>query len=126
MLGNIPAYAAFDISSVSATVSGNRLTGCGGDGIAITADGCEIVDNVLKACAEDGIDVESGDACFIDGNLVIGCVGEGIENNGTNTTLTNNVMKKNRVDLANDGTLDDVTNNQFTTGGTNEVPLIDF
>lgn len=126
MLGNIPAYSAFDISSVSATVSGNRLIGCGGDGITITADGCEIADNVLKACLEDGIDVESGDACILDGNVVTGCTGEGIENNGTNTTIKNNVMKKNRIDLANDGTLDDVLGNVFTTGGTNEDPLIDF
>ncbi|MBK6941627.1 MAG: right-handed parallel beta-helix repeat-containing protein [Planctomycetes bacterium] len=126
MLADTPVRAAFEISSVSATVSGNRLIGCGGDGIAITADDCEIVDNALKACMEDGIDVESGDACIIDGNVVLGCTGEGIENNGTNTTITNNVMKKNRIDLANDGTLDDVLGNVFTTGGTNEVPLIDF
>lgn len=126
LFGTAPAYSAFDISSVSSTVSGNRLVGCGGDGIAVTENACEIFDNVIKGCAEDGIDVEAGDACSIDGNVVIGCVGEGIENNGTNTTLKNNVMKKNRTDLANDGTLDDVVGNVFTTGGTNEVPLIDF
>ncbi|MCC7173171.1 MAG: right-handed parallel beta-helix repeat-containing protein, partial [Planctomycetes bacterium] len=122
----LAAEAAIECVSNGAVLERNRIDGCGVDGIRPTADDVEVTDNILRNCGEDGIDVESGDACVLDGNLVLGCTGEGIENNGTNTTITNNVMKKNRIDLANDGTLDDVLGNVFTTGGTNEVPLIDF
>ncbi|MBK6941628.1 MAG: right-handed parallel beta-helix repeat-containing protein [Planctomycetes bacterium] len=122
----LAAEAAIECVSNGAVLERNRIDGCGVDGIRLTADDVEVTDNILRNCGEDGIDVESGDACVLDGNLVLGCTGEGIENNGTNTTITNNVMKKNRVDLANDGTLDAVLGNVFTTGGTNEDPLIDF
>lgn len=118
--------AVIDLAANGSVAFRNRIDGGTRDGIRVSADDVEVGDNIVRNCGEDGIDVDSGDACFIDGNVVLGCVGEGIENNGTNTTITNNVMKKNRTDLANDGTLDDVLGNVFTTGGTNEVPLIDF
>jgi parallel beta-helix repeat protein len=118
--------AGIECEATGAVLERNRVDGCGRDGVRVGADSVEVVDNTIRNCGEDGIDVESGNACVVDGNVVIGSTGEGIENNGTNTTITNNVMKANRVDFANDGTLDVVSGNSFTTGGTSEDPLVDL
>jgi hypothetical protein len=41
---------------------------------------------------------------------------DGIENDGTNTDLTNNTSSGNRLDCANDGTLDVVSGNNCADG----------
>ncbi len=120
--GSDPHDAAIDVATNSATVSGNTIKECAGDGIHVDGINNHVVNNVVKSCHEDGIDVE-GSMNVVTGNEAKKNHAEGIENNGTDTTMNDNVASKNRIDIANDGTFSSFTGN--TPAGTPPAPEID-
>ena len=90
--------------------------------------------NILVNCSAaevgaDGFHIEG------DGNTLLKCMamlcyGEGLDNGGTGTTVRDCLFKKNRIDVANDGSFlpDNVTfiaNNMFFIGGPTTLPQVD-
>ena len=55
--------------------------------------------------------------------------GEGLDNGGAGTLVLDCMFKRNRLDVANDGTFANagtfVTDNVFATGGPNQLPQVD-
>ncbi|MBL8767934.1 MAG: hypothetical protein JNL94_11240, partial [Planctomycetes bacterium] len=86
--------------------------------------------NVLRDCVAkdigvDGFDIRpEGTNTRLENCLALRCDGEGIENSATGVELVDCVSKQNRLDLANDGTLD-LVDIAFVTGGANVAPEVD-
>ena len=113
--------------------SGNRLTnniviGGGTHGFDITG-----ANNILVKCsaidsAADGFHIAGSDNTLLICDAML-CTGEGLDNGGTGTTVFDCAFKKNRLDVANDGTFANastfVTDNTFTTGGPTQLPQVD-
>ena len=89
--------------------------------------------NILVNCSAaevgaDGFHIEG------DGNTLLKCMamlcsGEGLDNGGTGTTVRDCLFKKNRIDVANDGTFVNLltfgVDNVFFTGGPTTLPQVD-
>ncbi|MBK6940692.1 MAG: right-handed parallel beta-helix repeat-containing protein [Planctomycetes bacterium] len=107
------------------TFNGNTVQDCGGDGLAVGADGAQIVGNSISGNTIDGIDIDNASSVFVSGNKVTGNGAEGIEVGAAGTaTVSGNVVLKNRIDLANAGA-GTFNANTFGTGGSSALPQID-
>ena len=123
-IGPSTVRAAILVTGTSNTVSNNEIRDCCSDGVKVDGDSCTVQRNDIRLCKGDGIDIESGTGNTVSRNDVTGCCAEGIENNGINTTVNNNVARKNRIDLANDGSGTE-SGNTYGTGGWTTAPEID-
>ena len=106
-------------------ISSNDISNGQGDGIRVDGSGNQVNKNTVTRCREDGIDLEGGNGHSVSDNTVKDCSAEGIENNATNTDLTDNSSKGSRLDLASDGSFDEISGNVFDTGGPGVPPLLD-
>lgn len=81
------------------TVSGNTVTGNGGDGISITGTSPTVSGNTATGNGVDGILVQCADTIvsggIISGNTAIGNSGNGITVSGDGTITSNNIINEN-------------------------------
>lgn len=119
--------SGFEIRGNGHTIEDNKALKSGGDGFNIRGNDHVLRGNLAADNGQDGFDVDSGtsDNVTLDDNVAKGNAAEGIENNGTNTIITHNVAQKNRIDVANDGTVATFAGNDFATGGKAKAPEID-
>ena len=116
----------FEVSGVGHVLTGNVVRDCTDDGFAIDGDEHELKWNDARACLIDGFDVrDTASAVRLIGNVARDNHGEGIENSGAGTVLKGNHAKRNRVDLASDGTLASFKKNTYGSGGPDAVPETD-
>ncbi len=106
------------------TVTDNEVVDTCGDGIYLRGDGNVIADNEVKNSTLDGIRVFSGSNNQVIDNKVQNNAGEGLCNSGSSTTWRENSAKKNRIDLANSGTVSSV-DNEYKTGGPGTTPEVE-
>jgi nitrous oxidase accessory protein NosD len=123
--GGFEHEPAFSIEGTGHTINKCRVLRAGGDAFELRGDALTFVDCNALDCLGDGFDVDDG----ADGNTLNACVAlgslhEGIDNTGAGTLLVGCVAKKNRIDVASDGTFAqfDVA---FTSGGQNTPPELD-
>lgn len=116
---------AIEITGNNNVVVGNRARQNHCDGFQVSGDGNRLEDNEAIDNHEDGIQVVSGTGNIVESNLVKGNLGEGIEVNAILTQVRNNRLKKNRIDLANNGSASTFSGNKFKTGGAGQAPEID-
>jgi len=118
--------AGFRIRGAGHVLRKNDADDCSGDGFYVMADGVTLDDNRARGNGRDGIDVDGGSGNTVRKNLASGNGAEGIENNGSSTDVHGNVMKRNRIDFANDGTLSTFHSNAVADGsGAATSPEID-
>lgn len=117
--------AAILVNANSTDVTGNTVRNSRSDGIRVDGDSNSVAANVCQSNLEDGIDIEGGANNTLSNNNCSSNSAEGIENNGGNTTIQNCSAQKNRLDIANDGTLGAFNFNVFTTGGQATAPEVD-
>lgn len=117
--------AAVWIDGDAERLTGNVVQDCAASGFVVYSPNCVLRKNRAERCGKDGFNVELAIAgTTLESNVAIGNHGEGIENSGDATVLLKNTSKKNRADFANDGTLDTVAGNSFTTDGA-PAPVLD-
>lgn len=126
---NVVRRAGFNAGVIllgtGSTCEGNTIRDCGGDGLAVGADGAQIVGNSISGNTIDGIDIDNASGVFVSGNKVTGNGAEGVEVGAAGTaTVSGNVVLKNRIDLANAGA-GMFIGNSFSTGGDAVLPQID-
>lgn len=126
-LSGFEREGAFTIEGNRHLLEKNKAQKCGGDGFEIFGDQHVLRGNAALENGRDGFeifDVSSEDVTLED-NVAKGNQAEGVDNGGTATVLTGNTFQKNRIDVANDGTLKTFAGNTFTTGGQNTNSEID-
>jgi hypothetical protein len=136
------------------TVRRNKVVNCGTEGgesgVQVSGRGNNFSDNTVTGGGTHGFDVSGADNTFFrctssdnaaDGFHVTGAgttlssckaelnTGEGLDNGGGSTSVAGCTFKKNRIDVANDGTITNAASfadeNTFTTGGTTQAPQVD-
>ncbi len=144
--------SGIEVSGDDMTIRKNRVTQCGGwvdssgaglyvdgdrnlvesntvkrhfkDGLTIDGDDNLVVKNKVQDSLEDGIYVDSGKDNIFEHNSVSGSQAEGFDNGGTATVLRKNKIQGNRIDIANDGTIEIAPSNKFKTGGEDQTPEV--
>jgi hypothetical protein len=133
--GNKVTGSGTEFNENGCNISGNfnRLTnniviGGGTHGFNITGATNTLVKCSAIDAAADGFHITGN------GNTLLVCdamlnTGEGLDNGGQGTTVVDSSFKKNRLDVANDGTFSNIvtfnTDNTFTTGGPAQLPQVD-
>lgn len=112
----------FDITGAGNTIEANRSNRNNADGFNIDGDANVLTGNTAEANSEDGIDIESGTDNRLIGNTATGNQAEGIENNALLTDVIDNRSNRNRIDCANDGTIDENSGNRCADGSDFNVP----
>ncbi len=148
------AATGLSISINNAVIRGNRVTGAGTESgenaCRVSGSGNHLTNNIVIGGGTHGFDITGANNIFVkcsaidsaaDGFHITGsdntllicdamlCTGEGLDNGGANTTILDCAFKKNRLDVANDGTFANagtfITDNTFTTGGPTQLPQVD-
>ncbi len=138
----------------NAVIRGNRVTGSGTESgesaCRVSGSGNRLTNNVVIGGGTHGFNITGANNMFVrctaidsaaDGFHITGsgntllicdamlCTGEGLDNGGANTTVLDCAFKKNRLDVANDGTFANAatftSDNSFSTGGPSQLPQVD-
>ncbi|MCZ7644524.1 MAG: right-handed parallel beta-helix repeat-containing protein [Planctomycetota bacterium] len=117
--------AGFLIAGDNNTLERNRATRCDADGFRINGDFNTLAGDVASACSVDGFDVETGTGNRLTTVRAMDCGGEGFENNAAATEVAGATFLRNRIDVANNGTVAAFDNVRFETGGLGTAPEIE-
>lgn len=109
-------------------ITNNLVMTCSGPAFSVNG-----ATNILVNCSASGASVDgfqiNNNGCTLLKCVAMLCGGEGLDNGGQGTTVTGSVFKKNRIDVANDGTFVNVltfsVDNMFGTGGVTTLPQVD-
>jgi len=145
--------SGLNITCNNAVIQRNRVSGGGTErtsAFLISGNFNRLTNNVVMSCATHAFNIQGAtnilvncsaaevgaDGFHIEGNgntllkcMAMLCYGEGLDNGGTGTTVTDSLFKKNRIDVANDGTFVNIltfgVDNVFFTGGPTTLPQVD-
>jgi hypothetical protein len=105
-------------------LSNNSVTRGGTHAFNISGLSNSFVRCFANDAAADGFHI-AGAGNSLDRCTARRCTGEGLDNGGAGTVVTRSIFRRNRIDVANDGSFAEFTNNSFSRGGTNQPPQID-
>lgn len=117
-------FGIYVVKSKVCSVTGNKIKDCTEDGIFVDGTSNLVADNEVRSNLKDGIRVYAGDGNQVVHNKVSKNGGEGLCNKGTNTVWDDNSAKKNRIDLANSGSVS-ATGNSYKSGGVSTNPQVE-
>ncbi len=111
--GNATA-AGYHIDGITQVLKNNRAEDCGGNGFLLLSTDFELTEDTALRCARDGFNLETtADRAALKNCVAKDNRGEGIENSAPNISLIGNSSKRNRIDFANDGTVQSANGNDF-------------
>jgi len=118
-------YAAFAVTGNGNELIDNVVRDCPATAIYVEGNGNLLTGNALKKNRNDGIHIASGVGNRLVDNSVRKSVAEGIQNWGAATDLLGNELKNNRLDIANDGSISEFEGNEYETGGPQTPTQVD-
>jgi Right handed beta helix region len=120
--------SAFVINGSFNRLTNNVATSGGTHGFVVRGATNTLVNCTATDFAADGFHIEGNGHTLLKCVAML-CSGEGLDNGGTGTTVEDCLFKKNRIDVANDGTFLNagtfVMDNVFFTGGPTTLPQVD-
>ena len=126
--GGTEGSNAFEINGNFNRLTNNVVTSGGTHGFRVQGATNTLVNCTATDFAADGFHIEA------DGSTLLKCVamlcsGEGLDNGAAGVTVVDCLFKKNRIDVANDGTFVNLltfgVDNVFFTGGPTTLPQVD-
>ena len=111
--------ACFVLGGSGNLVEDNQARLCSFGGFRLASGSDNIYrNNLVVQSGLSGIRIcTSCDDTILDGNQVLNAHGDGISNRGNRTVIVNNILSGNRTDLCNNGSIAELTDNSFETGG---------
>jgi nitrous oxidase accessory protein NosD len=100
----------------SFVIDSNTARDCGGNGFSLDGTDHKLTSNKVKNTGENGVDVDGSAVNIkVSENKIRGAALNGveIESGATDTTVTDNTIKKNRLDICDEGTTSTIADNSL-------------